>query len=316
MKDEIVDNVTASLPVLIIPVERKIRNVLRAMSFILIITLLVAVITSATIAFFQGAITESAAPASESEMGGWASIINLIYVLSLVILATFFIIFIIKKGKITLFRAIMTVLMVYLIFIFTQFMVIIYGAYIYFFLYSSFHIPINDLAIYALEGASYIIAILFSVLYIISVAKLKFLNIRNAILILVGVWTATWLSWNLGILTPIAFMIGFAVYDLYSVFKGPLKELSQVMTEELGDAREREFGVILGLGDVFFYSFAVGYSFAVLSLFEVFVVVFCIFVGALITVYLLLKYHVEALPALPIPLLLAICLILLFMYLV
>jgi len=125
-----------------------------------------------------------------------------------------------------------------------------------------------------------------------------------------------WMSWNMGELTPIALLIGFALYDLYSVLKGPLKQLAETLRRDIGGEKEEEFGLGFGLGDVFFYSFAIGYSFAVLTLIETIVVCVVLLAGTLVTIILLFKTKAEALPALPIPVLSAVALILMFRYVV
>lgn len=314
MSEEI-DELSVAMPILIFPVERDMRTVTKILGIVLIITFIVAIFTANIIKFYQRTVTEEAMPAKESQMGSWAGVINLVYLLVMVVLITLFMIWVIKKGKIGFFRALMTVLMVYLIFVFTPFMVSLYVVYFAIILYESGVAISTVLLYYIVYLLAYGSMIIFSAFYVLSVIKRRYFYLRNAILILVGVWTAVWLSWNFGEITPIFVLIGFSLYDLYSVFRGPLRELSNVLTErEKQMFKDSSKGIMLGLGDIFFYSFTIGYSFAFLQLTEVLAIMAVLFVGVLATIFILLKYSIDALPALPIPIIAAVILIVVFRF--
>lgn len=313
-----VDQLTVALPVLILPVERRPKKVIVAITIVFLITCSVALFTSVVIGYFQhGTITEEATPAKESEMGASASLVNLAYLLTLIFVVTFIIVLLIKYGMTWLLRAFMIGVVIFMIFTFTAYIVAVYQVYI---LIQLYELGISEVVYFVpfIIPVAYALVIILIVAYLFSVIKLRGINTRNVILLLNVVWAAVWMAWNSGIITPIVILIGFALYDLYSVFRGPLRDLAEFLVEPSSekDVNKEEFGVILGLGDVFFYSFAIAYSCAVLTTIETLVIVFILYLGVVATFWLLFKYNVNALPALPIPVLSAVSLIILFSFVI
>lgn len=312
------DPLTVALPVLILPIERKPKKVIMAITIVFLITCSVALFTSSVIGYFQhGTITEEATPAKESEMGASASLMNLAYLLILIFVVTFIIVILIKYGKTWILRAFMIGAMIFMIFTFTAYIAAIYQVFV---LIQLHNLGISEIVYFVpfIIPVAYALVVVLIVAYLFSVIKLRGINTRNAILLLNAVWAAVWMGWNSGIITPIAILIGFALYDLYSVFRGPLRDLAEFLVEPRldKDVNEEEFGVILGLGDIFFYSFAIAYSYAVLTAIEILVIVFILYLGVVATFWLLFKYNVTALPALPIPVLSAVSLIILFSFVI
>ena len=286
-----------------------------AVSFILTATLLVALLSSLVLGFFlRWRITEESMPAKESEMGAQASIINLIYFIALIIIVTVAIVLLVKYGKLNVIRVFMVIVVALLIFSFTQFMMALYQLYIVVVLYFSGHRWVAHWIPYILP-VSIVFVVLFMAIYMLSVMKIRYINARNFVLWINTIWAAVWFGWNSGYLTPILLLVGMAVYDLYSVFRGPLRELAELMTTDTEEEEAEDTGVIIGLGDIFFYSFLVAYSHAILKPYQLLVVMVVLFLGVLITFVLLFRYEVRALPALPIPVLLSVGFIILFMYL-
>ena len=116
--------------------------------------------------------------------------------------------------------------------------------------------------------------------------------------------------------TLFVFPIAFALYDIYAVFKGPLKTLIKV--KKLKNEKEVKFinkkfglllarigGVTIGAGDFTFYSMLVAAAFVLKGLVPSILVGISIDVGIIITLYLLEKYK-RPLPGLPIPIALGI----------
>ena len=233
-----------------------------------------------------------------------------------VVLMTLFLIVMIRYGKIALIRILIAGLMSYLIFTFTLYMGMLTGAYFLVLAYNYLNFAISSTIVDILYYSALVLSAIFVGIYLLSATKGRLLTARNIILTINVTWMGVWMSWNMGELTPIALLIGFALYDLYSVFKGPLKQLAETLRRDIGGEKEEEFGLGFGLGDVFFYSFAIGYSFAVLTLIETIVVCVVLLAGTLVTIILLFKTKAEALPALPIPVLSAVALILMFRYVV
>ena len=210
-----IDDLTVAMPVVILPIERRPKKVLFVVSILLTITLFLAFMSSVVLGFFLGGqIVEESMPAKESEMGGAASIINLLYFLALIIIVTIGILMLVRYKKFGFLKVFMIVTMVLMIFWFTQLMAILYQAYILIILYDS---GIHGVVVWVplIEPISWIAVGVFSLAYIVSVAKLKYLNTRNIVLILNTIWAAVWLSWTSGVLTPIVILIGMALYDLY-----------------------------------------------------------------------------------------------------
>ncbi len=308
---ELVDDLTIAMPVVILPVRRRLGDVLKAITVLLLVVFIVALLSSKIIEFFQGGITEEAVPAKEEKMGGIASIVNLAYFLSIIIIVSLIIVVLMKYGKFGIIKAFMVSVVALLILTFTYMMSILFQVYIIILLCS---VGFESIAIMAplIIPISLALTGVFLVGYILSIVKLKHINMRNMVLVLNTVWAAVWMGWNCGMLTPIILLIGFAIYDAYSVFRGPLREIVEVLRGD-GEADE-DAGIILGLGDIFFYSFATAYSYAVLGFLRTIAVVVALYVGVIITLFLLLRYEAKALPVLPIPLLLAVTLIAIFYY--
>lgn len=315
MTDDI-EKLSLALPILIFPVERQPRKVITTTSIFVILSLIFAIFASYILKYLQGQVSESASPVEESELGALAAFLNLLYFLAIVILTTLAFVFLINRGKILLLRNVLIVLISYLLFMFTFLMSFFVGAFAVISL-ASFLIIDQEVITILLTTTAFVLATTFTTVYIVSSLRGTLLQTRNIILSLDVSWMGVWLGWNLGELTPIFLLIGFAIYDLYSVFKGPLRELAKTLhqkTVELG--RESKFGFGLGLGDIFFYTLAVGYSFAMLNPIETLAICAVVVLGVLLTVILLFKLEAEALPALPIPILSAVILLLLFRYLV
>jgi len=310
------DDLSLVLPILVFPIERKPKPALITISTFVAFSFFMATLTSLVLELFQKHITESAAPISETEAGGIAALINLIYMLLAVVLMTLFLIVMIRYGKIALIRILIAGLMSYLIFTFTLYMGMLTGAYFLVLAYNYLNFAISSTIVDILYYSALVLSAIFVGIYLLSATKGRLLTARNIILTINVTWMGVWMSWNMGELTPIALLIGFALYDLYSVFKGPLKQLAETLGRDIGGEKEEEFGLGFGLGDVFFYSFAIGYSLAVLTLIETIVVCVVLLAGTLVTIILLFKTKAEALPALPIPVLSAVALILMFRYVV
>ncbi|MCR8487610.1 MAG: presenilin [Crenarchaeota archaeon] len=311
-----IEKLSLALPMLIFPIERKQKKVLTVVGILTISSVTFAIFTSSILKYFlQLEISESAAPVGESELGAFAAVLNLLYFLLIVVLITFLLVFLVKRGKIILLRNILVVLMSYIIFIMTLNMSFVIGAYALANVagFSEF----DPATITYLIMLSVLLSAVSTMIYIISCVRRTLLQLRNIILVLTASWVGVWLSWSLGELTPIVLLLGFALYDLYSVLRGPLKELAKSLRQDIVESEyEPKFGSAMGLGDIFFYSFAVGYSFAVLSPLETLIICIMIILGVVITEVLLFKLEAEALPALPIPILSAVALIVLFKYLI
>jgi presenilin-like A22 family membrane protease len=139
--------------------------------------------------------------------------------------------------------------------------------------------------------------------YIIFIKNRAWLS--TVILALVGAQVGSFFAETLSPLTAIALPIAFAIYDIYAVFKGPLKALigtGQNVALVGMSVKAGEF--TLGLGDIVFYTLLPSLARFKIGLLQSLYTMAAIDVGMVITLYLLSRRRL--LPGLPIPMLLGI----------
>jgi presenilin-like A22 family membrane protease len=174
----------------------------------------------------------------------------------------------------------------------------------------------------------YVILVLYSILKGITfVTTTAFLLATS----LIGAYLAVSISPPTLFILPIA----FALYDIYAVFRGPLKTLIKVMpitrgkTAKSGKQKsvgknitadlQKQFGLMLariggftiGAGDFTFYSMLVAAGFVLKGLLAAVVVGVAINAGVIATLWILQKYK-KPLPGLPIPIFLGIIILIVF----
>ncbi|MEM3403934.1 MAG: hypothetical protein QXJ17_05330 [Nitrososphaeria archaeon] len=100
-------------------------------------------------------------------------------------------------------------------------------------------------------------------------------------------------------------LIGFSLFDIYDVFKGPLKHLAQSTHGKVVAPLLLRVGSIeVGLGDVLFYSLSVGFAYSSGGIFIAVLALISLKIGIWVTLKLLEKHRM--LPGLPIPVLLSV----------
>ncbi|MDI6807128.1 MAG: hypothetical protein QMD14_04980 [Candidatus Aenigmarchaeota archaeon] len=116
---------------------------------------------------------------------------------------------------------------------------------------------------------------------------------------------------SLILLPPTLFILPlvFSVYDIYAVFKGPLKTLIKILAprRNMKKATSRIFGLFLayvggfgiGTGDLIFSAMLVSAAYILIGLIGIVAVGIAVNIGFLITLKLLVKYK-RPIPALPI----------------
>lgn len=146
--------------------------------------------------------------------------------------------------------------------------------------------------------------------YIIFVKNIPWLS--TVILAFVGAEVGSFFAETLSPWTALALPIAFSIYDIYAVFRGPLRSLvgTNPGIALVGmSIRAGEFTI--GLGDVVFYtllpSLALSQLFPKFGVLPVALTIAAIDVGAVITLYLLSRRRL--LPGLPIPMLLGVLVI-------
>jgi len=153
-------------------------------------------------------------------------------------------------------------------------------------------------------------AIVLALAYVIFVKNRVWL--ATAILAFVGAEVGSFFAETLGFWTALALPIAFAFYDIYAVFKGPLKSLigTNPGIALVGmSIKAGEF--TLGLGDIVFYSLLPSLAFAqfdgTFGILPSLLTILAIDIGMVITLFLLSKRRL--LPGLPIPMLLGVLVI-------
>jgi len=157
----------------------------------------------------------------------------------------------------------------------------------------------------------------FAVVY--GLIKKKHLLVTSAVILLTAE-IASFLAISLSPPTLYILPIAFALYDIYAVFRGPLKKLikvqprkalkQQFIYSDFGLIIARIGGFTIGAGDFIFYSLLVGSGFLQKSFLGAIAVGIAINVGIIATLYILQKYK-KPLPGLPIPVFLAIAVLVL-----
>lgn len=100
-------------------------------------------------------------------------------------------------------------------------------------------------------------------------------------------------------------LVGFSLFDIYDVFKGPLKHLAQTSQNRAVSPLLVKVGTIeVGLGDLLFYSLAVGLAYSLGGIVVAILSIITIKAGMWITLKLLEKKPM--LPGLPVPVLLSV----------
>jgi len=115
------------------------------------------------------------------------------------------------------------------------------------------------------------------------------------------------------ILTAILLPLGFALYDVYTVFRGPLKTLINTLPEESMTTMASKIGDFsIGTGDTVFYAMVPALGYYQFGFSSAFLAILAVDVGVVITLYLLSKARL--LPGLPIPMGLGVAVLLVFYF--
>lgn len=312
MSDKTIDS---WFPALIYTVDKKDKySILKLITKIFVANLLSASIATITLWLMFGT-GEEAAFFKESEMGSSAALYNLVTFLIIVLATSIIIYLLIKLRKFNVLELIGVLLFAFVSGSISSIIIplIFYLALL---TLNSLIVNINGLLYfiaYSFDLISLVIFVLFFVLQILVSLHEKFKILRNTLLLIIASWSGVFIGLYTGLLTPIVLMIGFSLYDIYAVKQGPIKkitsELRDIQPRSTENARESNF--VLGLGDLFFYSVALSYSLAYFNLIVYLEVTIALIIGILITIWILLSNHQEEreLPALPIPLMLALLII-------
>ncbi len=149
-------------------------------------------------------------------------------------------------------------------------------------------------------------AVVIAIGYVIFVKNRVWLS--TAILAFVGAEVGSFFALTLPPWTALALPIAFSLYDIYAVFRGPLKALMGTAPNiALVGMSIRAGEFTLGLGDVVFYTLLPCLALFQFGLAQSLYTIVAIDIGMVITLYQLSKRRL--LPGLPIPMLLGITVI-------
>ncbi|MHA1589850.1 MAG: hypothetical protein ACTSVA_04490 [Candidatus Njordarchaeales archaeon] len=256
---------------------------------------------------------EEAAIFKESTLGEEAALLNLAFYISLVVLFSAILYLLIKSRKIKLIGLLQVLFLSYIAASMASIIVPIWLIILVASLsmaFGFFNLLLN-IFIKWFGLISYVLFIVFGVLQAIALLKEGLTRLRNYTLLLSVTWAGSLVGLFMGFYTPLILMVGFAIYDVFAVFKGPIKKISEELSKVFQNREER--ALMLGLGDIFFYSMAVSYALAYIDEITSLIVGIAIACGVVLTGVLLARIVEEnqnvSLPALPIPLTLALLVI-------
>ncbi|MHA1581959.1 MAG: hypothetical protein ACTSYM_05660 [Candidatus Baldrarchaeia archaeon] len=236
-----------------------------------------------------------AVPFSESEMGATGAFLNMIFYISIAAMGGFFLYILFRKAKINILKLIFTV---------------------FYFLTSLFAILLLEdeiliiLGIQEINITIYIAPVLFSASLITYISVFsKFEKAKRVAIILFSSLMGFLLGISLPILTLTFTLVALSFYDIYSVKKGPIRNIMKTIEE-----KQDQFDTLtltytsqyaeIGLGDLIFYTalnVRVIIDYSIISIVMTFL---GMIIGLLITCKILEKEHLV--PGLPLPSLLAI----------
>lgn len=191
--------------------------------------------------------------------------------------------------------------------------------------YTDFHLTalLNDFTGQDFTAIAAAITIFFTFAVIYGLYKKIYLIVTFAVILLTAE-IASFLALSITPPTLYILPVAFALYDIYAVFRGPLKKLIRVQPKKAlrSDFVYSEFGLIIariggftiGAGDFIFYALLVAGGFLQKSYLGAILVGIVINIGILATLYILEKYK-KPLPGLPIPVFLAIAVLVLLNFL-
>lgn len=115
------------------------------------------------------------------------------------------------------------------------------------------------------------------------------------------------------ILTALLLPLAFSLYDIYTVFRGPLRTLIDTLPEESLTTMSSKIGDFsVGTGDTVFYAMVPALGYFQFGFGPAFAAIVAVDVGVVVTLYLLSR--VKLLPGLPIPMFLGLAVLLAYYF--
>ncbi len=273
------------------------KNLLVAVAVVLVIQAFSLLVTQQNLPVYVQIVNSTGPPynpsgaPSSSYLG---AILNALILVALVAVLTFSLLFLLKKRKVNVFRLIVfgSVSISSFVLTLTTADVLAVNA------INDGYIPAYTELPIAFGAASLVVVL---VGYIIFVKNRLWLS--TALLAFVGAEVGSFFAETLTAYTALAIVAAFSVYDIYAVFKGPLKSMIGTAPGVALVGMSIKAGEFtLGLGDVVFYTLLPSLAYFDIGLTAALGVMLAIDAGVIVTLYLLSKKRL--LPGLPIPMLL------------
>jgi len=234
-------------------------------------------------------------PFSESEMGATGAFLNMIFYISIAAVGGFFLYILFRKAKVNILKLIFAV---------------------FYFLTSFFAVLLLEDEILIILGIQeiniiiYIVPVLFSASFITYISVFsRFEKAKRIAIILFSSLMGFLLGISLPILTLTLTLVALSFYDIYSVKKGPIRNIMKTIEE-----KQDQFDTLaltytsryaeIGLGDLIFYTALNVRVIIDYSIISIVMTLLGMLIGLLITCKILEKEHLV--PGLPLPSLLAI----------
>ncbi|MFX1514934.1 MAG: hypothetical protein ACFFC6_01405 [Promethearchaeota archaeon] len=282
-------------------------------------------------------------PENPEDPGGiaYGAILNMIFYVSLAFIGGLIVLIIMKKGFIQFLAYFFAAMMGFSWFVFGYFygVVVLNGVLnLFWTVFPSFFqhwinnffdwkVMFGGQSFFIIEMLLYLFSILLALLgaFSFGIQNFEKIWIRNVMMIFFGAMIGSMLAIHLGLLTTVLILVGLSVYDIYAVFRGPLKgiidhgrETAQQFENNMVPIDEREFEKVpllpalpvystplinIGLGDFAFFSMLISVAVVIGSELgtpiPLIAALIGLFTGAFFTFRLLRKDR--ALPGLPLP---------------
>ena len=270
-------------------------NLLVAAAVVVVIQLAALLITSQNIPVYSSLPGPSYAPAGTSIAG---SAVNALILVAFAFVLTVVLVWLLKRKMVLSFKVLIFGSVAFSAFVLTLVTADVFAVN---FLPASFEVPV------AYGVPALVVAALAYVIFVRNVPWLA-----TIMLAFVGAEVGSFFAETLSPWTALALPIAFSVYDIYAVFRGPLKALIGTAPNIALVGMSIKAGEFtIGLGDVVFYtllpSLALFQFYQTFGLLPAALTIAAIDVGMVITLFLLSKKRL--LPGLPIPMLLGILVI-------
>jgi hypothetical protein len=266
-------------------------NLLIAAAVVIIIQLVALLITEQNSPLYAGVVASSGPSYAPAGTSGVGSALNALILVAFAGALTFGLVWLLRRKMVTSFKLIIFASVAFSAFILTLVTADIFAVD---YLPPAFELPVAF-------GVPALLVVLIA--YIIFVKNRPWLS--TIILAFVGAQVGSFFAETLSPWTALALPIAFSIYDIYAVFRGPLKALIGTAPGIALVGMSIKAGEFtLGLGDIVFYTLLPSLALFQFGLLQSLYTMLAIDVGMVITLFLLSKRRL--LPGLPIPMLLGI----------